>query len=65
MQSSKLAAFEILHLTKLLHSEITTYKKMDSTLKMVTDDELKGFLSKIKDKEKANIQSIQNFIGDQ
>ncbi|AAK80723.1 hypothetical protein BJV85_001114 [Clostridium acetobutylicum] len=65
MQSSKLAPFEVLHLTKILNSEITTYKKIDSVSKMTTDEDLKAFFNKMKDEQKNNIKSIQNFIGDE
>ena len=65
MQSSNLTSFETLELKKVLNDEINTYKKIGSMVKMTTDEELKSFLKKMKDTEKSNIQSIQNFMGNQ
>lgn len=65
MQSSNLTSFETLELRKVLNDEINTYKKIGSMVKMTTDEELKSFLKKMKDTEKSNIQSIQNFMGNQ
>lgn len=65
MQSSNLTSFETLELRKVLNDEINTYKKIGSMVKITTDEELKSFLKKMKDTEKSNIQSIQNFMGNQ
>ncbi|PJI09292.1 MULTISPECIES: hypothetical protein [Clostridium] len=65
MQSSNLTSFETLELRKILGDEINTYKKIGSMVKMTTDEDLKSFLKKMKDTEKSNIQSIQNFMGNQ
>jgi hypothetical protein len=57
-----LAPHEILELRELMDMNLIGAKKMQSSMSMVEDDELKSFMEKCLQSKKQNIDSIQNFI---
>lgn len=57
-----LAPHEILELRELMDTNIVGSKKIQATIPMVKDDELKSFVERCLDNKKENINSIQTFI---
>lgn len=60
--NNNLAPHEILELRELMDTDIIGAKKMQASMPMVDDDELRSFMEKCLDSKKENINSIQNFI---
>ncbi len=60
--NNSLAPHEILELRELMDTDIIGAKKMQASMPMVNDDELKSFMERCLDSKKDNINSIQNFI---
>lgn len=60
-----LTPHEALELHELLRSETTGYKKLQKTLVMVEDNELKEFMKESMNFKKENIVQLQNFIAAQ
>lgn len=57
-----LAPHEALELHEMLRSEITGYRKLQATLIMVEDNELKDFMKESLNYKKENIEQLRNFI---
>lgn len=57
-----LAPHEILELRELMDTDIIGAKKMQVSIPMVEDDELKSFMERCLDSKKENINSMQDFI---
>lgn len=60
--NNSLAPHEILELRELMDTDIIGAKKMQASISMVHDDELKSFMERCLDNKKDNINSMQNFI---
>lgn len=60
--NNSLAPHEILELRELMDTDVIGAKKMQASMPMVNDDELKSFMERCLDSKKDNINSIQNFI---
>lgn len=60
--NNSLAPHEMLELRELIDTDIIGAKKMQASIKMVEDDELKSFMERCLDSKKENINSIQDFI---
>lgn len=60
--NNSLAPHEILELRELMDTDIIGAKKMQASMSMVNDDELKSFMERCLDSKKDNINSMQNFI---
>lgn len=60
--NNSLAPHEILELRELMDTDIIGAKKMQASMPMVEDDELKSFMERCLDSKKENINSMQNFI---
>lgn len=60
-----LAPHEALELHELIRSELTGYKKLQTTLVMVEDNELKEFMKESMKIKRENIEQLQNFIAAQ
>jgi similar to spore coat protein len=56
---------EALELHDLMRSEITGYKKLQSTMIMVEDNELKEFMKESMKFKRENIEQMQKFIASQ
>ena len=66
MQKEKdLAPHEALELHELLRSEITGYKKLQMTVNMAEDNELKEFIKESISFKRENIEQLQKFIAAQ
>jgi hypothetical protein len=59
---NSLAPHETLELRELMDTDIICAKKMQASMPMVEDDELKSFMEKCLDSKKDNINLMQNFI---
>jgi hypothetical protein len=57
-----LAPHEALELHEMLRSEITGYRKLQATMIMVEDNELKDFLKESMNYKRENIEQLRNFI---
>jgi similar to spore coat protein len=57
-----LAPHEALELHELLRSEITGYKKLQKTIIMIEDNELKDFMKDSMKFKRENIEQMQRFI---
>ncbi len=57
-----LAPHEALELHELLRSEITGYKKLQKTMIMIEDNELKEFMKDSMKFKRENIEQMQRFI---
>ena len=57
-----LAPHEALELHEMLRSEITGYRKLQATMIMVEDNELKDFMKESMDYKRENIEQLRNFI---
>ena len=63
MQNEKaLTPHEALELHQLLRNEMTGYKKMQSSINMVEDNELKEFIKESIYFKRENIELLQQFI---
>lgn len=60
--NNSLAPHEILELRELMDTDIIGAKKMQASIPMVEDDELKSFMERCLDSKKENINSMQDFI---
>ena len=60
-----LTPHEALELHELLRSEISGYKKLQTTINMVEDNELKEFMKESMNFKRDNIEQIQKFIAAQ
>jgi len=60
-----LAPHEALELHELITSELIEYKKLQTTLGMVEDNELKDFMKESMKIKKENIEQLQIFIAAQ
>lgn len=66
MQKQKsLAPHEAMELHDLLKSEVTGYKKLQMTVGMVEDNELKEFIKESLNFKRENIEQLQKFIAAQ
>ena len=61
-KEGSLTPHEALELHELLRSEISGYKKLQSTIIMVEDNELKDFMRESMNFKKDNIEQMQKFI---
>lgn len=59
---NNLAPHEILELRELMDTNIIGIKKMQASIPMVKDDELKNFAEKCLESKKENINLMQTFI---
>lgn len=57
-----LAPHEILELRELMDTSLIGAKKIQASMAIVNDDELKSFMEKCLSTKKENITSIQSFI---
>lgn len=57
-----LAPHEMLELRELMDTNVIGVKKMQASMPMVEDDELKSFMERCLDSKKDNINSMQTFI---
>ncbi|MFW2489098.1 hypothetical protein ACN077_11025 [Clostridium chromiireducens] len=57
-----LAPHEMLELRELLDTNVIGVKKIQASMPMVEDDELKSFMERCLDIKKDNINSMQTFI---
>lgn len=57
-----LAPHEMIELRELMDTNVIGAKKMQASIPMVEDDELKSFIEKCLDSKKENISSMQTFI---
>ena len=57
-----LAPHEMLELRELMDTNVIGVKKMQASIPMVEDDELKSFMERCLDSKKDNINSMQTFI---
>lgn len=57
-----LAPHETLEVHELLRGEITGYKKLQASMAMVQDNELKQFMKDSLNSKQGNIEQIQQFI---
>nr|WP_312289382.1 hypothetical protein [Clostridium chromiireducens] len=57
-----LAPHEMLELRELLDTNVIGVKKIQASMPMVEDDELKSFMERCLDSKKDNINSMQTFI---
>ncbi|AGX44246.1 hypothetical protein [Clostridium saccharobutylicum] len=61
-KKNNLTPHEILELRELMDNNIIGVKKMQASIPMIKDDELKSFMEKCLDCKKENINSMQTFI---
>ncbi|MDP4087725.1 MAG: hypothetical protein Q8930_00490 [Bacillota bacterium] len=61
-QNNTLAPHEMLELRELLSNEVLGMKKLQVSMSIVKDEELKAYMQKSMDTKKNNICSIQDFI---
>lgn len=59
---NNLAPHEILELRELMDTTIIGIKKMQASIPMVEDDELKSFMERCIDNKNQTINSMQKFI---
>ncbi|WP_315071724.1 hypothetical protein [uncultured Clostridium sp.] len=59
---TSLAPHEMLELRELMDTNIISAKKMQTSISMIKDDELKSFMEKCLDSKKENLNSMQTFI---
>ena len=59
---NNLAPHEILELRELMDTNIIGIKKVQASIPMIEDDELKSFVEKCLESKKENINSMQTFI---
>jgi hypothetical protein len=64
-KETALAPHEALELHELLRSEMIGYKKLQATLIMVEDNELKDFMKESMGYKRENIERLQSFIAAQ
>lgn len=57
-----LAPHEALELHEMLRSEITGYRKLQATMIMVEDNELKDFMKESINFKRENIEQLRNFL---
>jgi hypothetical protein len=57
-----LAPHEMLELRELMDTNVIGTKKVQASMAMVEDDELKSFMQKCLNSKKDNINSMQTFI---
>ncbi|MGE5627412.1 MAG: hypothetical protein ACM3X7_04750 [Solirubrobacterales bacterium] len=62
MNNSKLAPHEVLELRELIDINIVGAKKVQASLGMVEDEELKTFMESCLETKKSNIGSMEKFI---
>lgn len=60
--TNNLAPHEMLELRELMDIDIIGAKKIQASIPMVEDDELKSFMERCLDSKKENLNSMQNFI---
>lgn len=60
--TTNLAPHEILELRELMDTDIIGAKKMQASMSMVDDDELRSFMERCLDSKKENLDSMQTFI---
>jgi hypothetical protein len=61
-QNSTLAPHETLELRQLLSSDVLGAKKLQASITMVQDNELKSYMERCLSSKKNNINSIQSFV---
>lgn len=59
---NNLAPHEILELRELMDTNIIGIKKVQASIPMIEDNELKSFVEKCLESKKENINSMQTFI---
>lgn len=64
-KEGSLTPHEALELHELLRSEISGYKKLQTTINMVEDNELKEFIKESMNFKRDNIEQMQKFIAGQ
>lgn len=64
-KEGSLTPHEALELHELLRSEISGYRKLQSTIIMAEDNELKEFMKESMNFKKDNIEQMQKFIAAQ
>ena len=57
-----LSPHEALELHEMLRSEITGYRKLQATMIMVEDNELKDFMKESIKFKRENIEQVRNFL---
>lgn len=57
-----LAPHEALDLHEMLRSEITGYRKLQATMIMIEDNELKDFMKESMNYKRENIEQLRNFL---
>ena len=62
MNNSNLAPHEVLELRELIDINLVGAKKVQASMDMVEDEELKTFMESCLDTKKNNIDSMENFI---
>lgn len=65
MGNSKLALHEVLELHELLNANILGVKKINSSMPMVKDENLKNIMQNTLNSKKTKIQEFENFINNQ
>ena len=61
-KENALAPHEALELHEMLRSEITGYRKLQATMIMVEDNELKDFMKESMSYKRENIEQLRNFL---
>ena len=64
-KEGSLTPHEALELHELLRSEISGFKKLQTTIVMAEDNELKEFMKESMDFKRENIEQLQKFIAAQ
>lgn len=64
-QNDKLAPHETLEVHELLRTEVTGYKKLQASIPMVQDEDLKQFMRDTLYSKQSNIEKIHQFITSQ
>lgn len=62
MNNSNLAPHEVLELRELIDINIVGAKKVQASMDMVEDEDLKTFMESCLDTKKSNIDSMEKFI---
>lgn len=60
--TNSLAPHEMIELRELMDTNVIGAKKIQASMAMVDDDELKSFMERCLDSKKDNINSMQTFI---
>jgi hypothetical protein len=60
--TTNLAPHEMLELRELMDTDIIGAKKMQASMSMVDDDELRSFMERCLNSKKENLDSMQTFI---